>query len=103
MAVHIILSMMHGHTNIKLLLLHLVGCLYYSINDARSHKYQIIIVASSWLFIIVSMMHGHTNIKLLLLLLVGCLYYCSNDARSHKHQIISVASSWLFILLYQFM
>jgi len=35
---------MHGHTNIKLLikllLLHLVGCLYYCINDARSHKHQ---------------------------------------------------------------
>ena len=26
---------------IKLLLLHLVGCLYYCINDARSHKHQI--------------------------------------------------------------
>ena len=26
---------------IKLLLLHLVGCLYYYINDARSHKHQI--------------------------------------------------------------
>ena len=25
----------------KLLLLHLVGCLNYCINDARSHKYQI--------------------------------------------------------------
>jgi len=25
---------------IKLLMLHLVGCLYYCINDARSHKYQ---------------------------------------------------------------
>ena len=24
----------------KLLLLHLVGCLYYRINDARSHKHQ---------------------------------------------------------------
>jgi len=24
----------------KLLLLHLVGCLYYYISDARSHKYQ---------------------------------------------------------------
>jgi len=26
---------------IKLLLLHLVGCLYYCISDARSHKHQI--------------------------------------------------------------
>jgi len=26
---------------IKLLLLHLVGCLYYCISDARSHKYQV--------------------------------------------------------------
>ena len=25
---------------IKLLLLHLVGCLYYCINDARSHKHR---------------------------------------------------------------
>jgi len=25
----------------KLLLLHLVGCLYYCIRDARSHKHQI--------------------------------------------------------------
>jgi len=25
----------------KVLLLHLVGCLYYCINDARSHKHQI--------------------------------------------------------------
>ena len=26
---------------IKLLFLHLFGCLYYCINDARSHKHQI--------------------------------------------------------------
>jgi len=26
----------------KLLLLHLVGCLYYCINDARSHKHEIL-------------------------------------------------------------
>jgi len=33
---------MHGQQNInKLLLLHLVGCLYYCIRDARSHKHQI--------------------------------------------------------------
>jgi len=32
---------MHGPINIKLLLLHLVSCFYYCINDARSHKHLI--------------------------------------------------------------
>ena len=34
---------------IKLLLLHLVGCLYYCIGDARSHKYQMRISLSHYL------------------------------------------------------
>jgi len=174
LAVYIIVSMTHGHTNIKsvivalswllillyqwhtftqtsnLLLLHPVGCLYYCINDARSHKHQICYCCIQLaVYIIVSMTHVHTNIKsvivasswlfvllyqwrtvtqtsnLLLLHPVGCLYYCINDARSHKHKIcycciqlavciivsmthghtninsVIVASSWLFILLSQ--
>jgi len=35
---------------IKLLLFHLVGCLYYCINDARSHKHQILSRKSSRLW-----------------------------------------------------
>ena len=30
----------------KLALLHLVGCLHYCINDARSHKHQFLLVAN---------------------------------------------------------
>ena len=38
----------------KLLLLHLVGCLYRSIRDARSHKHQIYVV----IFIIIRISRG---------------------------------------------
>jgi len=34
------ITMVHGPINIRLLLLQLVGCLYYYISDTRSHKHQ---------------------------------------------------------------
>ena len=69
----------------SLLLLRLVGCLYYCISDVRSHKNQIedgrnYRLKHVELIVII-------NIIQLLLHLVGCLYYCISDARSHKHQI----------------
>ena len=46
-----------------MLLLHLVGCLYYCINDSRSHKHQIHYLLTPWCRVLLEQLTGLQLVK----------------------------------------
>ena len=84
---------------IKLLLLHLVGCLYYCISDARSHKHQIDI-SCAWRLNVENSMRSYTRNGVHFMLVLSQLRSVERLCRKIQAKIIlrDVNSNNIYII-----